>query len=70
MIRSVKEMLHVELVDSERKYYGKSIGLMGAYGTGALLGRNGTLIEDHDDFGQEWQGTNNLKNAIGFLFNY
>jgi hypothetical protein len=33
-----------------------SVGLMGSYPNGKLLARNGTtVIEDVNDFGQEWQ---------------
>lgn len=33
----------------------KSVGLLGDYNTGEKLARNGTMISDSNEFGQEWQ---------------
>ena len=54
-IRSVKDMLRVELEDCDARDFGDSLGLMGTFGTGEFIGRNGTVFEDLNAFGQEWQ---------------
>ena len=55
VLRSVKEWLHVELDYSEAKDFSSSVGLMGTFGEGVLAGRDGTVYEDLNAFGQEWQ---------------
>jgi hypothetical protein len=58
MIRSVKDMLRVELDNTNMEDFGNSLGLMGTYGMGELMARNGTTIfqEDNTDaFAQSWQ---------------
>jgi hypothetical protein len=57
IIRSVKDILLVELPDMGGEDFGLSLGLMGTYETaGEQLGRDGvTVIEDTNMFGQEWQ---------------
>jgi hypothetical protein len=57
MIRSVKNMLRVEIEHPTEEDFGNSLGLMGTFGTGDLIGRNGTEFEDTNAFGQEWQVT-------------
>ena len=55
MIRSVKEMLRVEILYPTAKDFEQSAGLMGHWGSGAMIGRNGTEFEDPNAFGHEWQ---------------
>ena len=60
MIRSTKDMLRVELDNTNMDDFGNSLGLMGTYGTGELMARNKTTLfaeVDTDAFGQEWQVT-------------
>ena len=55
-IRSIKDMLRVELEGCDNRDFGQSLGLMGGFGSGALLGRDGkTVFNDTDAFGMEWQ---------------
>jgi hypothetical protein len=55
LIRSVKDMLRVELDGVDRKYFADSLGLMGSF-DGRFLGRDGvTEYEDKNEFGQGWQ---------------
>jgi hypothetical protein len=58
MIRSVKDMLRVELDNTNSDDFGNSLGLMGTYGTGELMARNGTRLfqeDDTDAFAKQWQ---------------
>ena len=59
MIRSVKDMLRVEIEHPLAEYFKDSLGLMGSFSDGILMGRNGTVFaaEDTNSFGQEWQVT-------------
>lgn len=55
-VRSVKNMLRVEVDGGEEKDFGNSLGLMGTYGDGILMGRDEvTVMNDYNEFGQEWQ---------------
>ena len=55
-IGSFKDLVSVKLGGDPAKVgLHTSIGMLGEYKTGALLGRNGTLISDPNEFGQEWQ---------------
>ena len=55
-IRSVKDMVRVDFVHGDKETYGSSSGLMGRYGDGAMVGRDGsTVLSDANLFGQEWQ---------------
>lgn len=56
-IRSVKDMLRVELEQADADDFGTSFGLMGSFGDGELVGRDGTIFNDLDAFGNEWQVT-------------
>ena len=49
-------MVSVKFENTTSADFGGSIGLMGEYGTGKFLGRDGTtLIQDPIDFAEEWQ---------------
>lgn len=64
MIRSVKDMLRVEVEEPLAKDFHGGAGLMGSFdGSGALIGRDGeTVFEDPNAYGQEWQvGPNDPK---------
>jgi len=54
-IRSVKDMLRIEMEGSDLDDYGESLGLMGSF-NGDLVGRDGTTIfTDTNEFGLHWQ---------------
>lgn len=42
-------------LEGDESDFGNSVGLLGNYHTGELLGRDGQLIEDTVEFGMEWQ---------------
>jgi hypothetical protein len=55
VIKSVKDMLRVELDGAEKHHFGNSLGLIGSF-DGKFLGRDGvTEYEDMNEFGQAWQ---------------
>lgn len=55
LIRSFKDLVSVKVVHGSFNNFGKSQGLMGKFGTGEWLARNGTVLKDASAFGQEWQ---------------
>lgn len=56
IVSSFKDMVSVRLANATEATFAQSVGLMGNYYNGALLGRDGTTVfHDHDAFGQEWQ---------------
>ena len=58
VIKSIKNMLRVELQHATEEYFGQTLGLMGTYRNGLLVGRDGSSeFEDADAFGLEWQVT-------------
>jgi hypothetical protein len=55
-IRVYKDMITVDLHGATMKDFEQSIGLVGQYGTGKMLNRDGTSeLTDPIVFGQEWQ---------------
>jgi hypothetical protein len=55
-VKTYKDFVSVLFEQAELKHFGKSVGLMGAFGTGHMIGRDGkTVIDDANAFGQEWQ---------------
>lgn len=55
-IKTVKDIVSIQFNGVSREHFGGSLGLMGEYGTGKMLGRDGaTVITDPVDFGMEWQ---------------
>lgn len=59
VIKSAKNMLRVDLENCNADDFGNSLGLMGTFGAGVMIGRdNHTLIEDPIEFGMEWQVLN------------
>lgn len=58
-ISTFKDIVTVEIVRADREGFQSSVGVMGQYGTGKMLARDGvTEIEDPNTFGQEWQVRN------------
>jgi len=56
VIKTWGKMVRVSISHASSENFGTSVGMMGAYSTGAKLGRDGvTNIEDSNIFGQEWQ---------------
>jgi hypothetical protein len=55
-IKTFKDFVSVLFEQAQGKHFGKSVGLMGAFGTGHMIARDGkTVIDDANAFGQEWQ---------------
>jgi len=55
-MKTYKNFVRVGINNATESVFGSSSGLFGAYGTGALISRDGNRIfEDTDEFGQEWQ---------------
>lgn len=57
LIRSVKDLLRVEIEDPIEEMFSKATGLMGKAGSNAsMLARDGvTVFNTADDYGKEWQ---------------
>ncbi|CAB9499180.1 expressed unknown protein [Seminavis robusta] len=55
VIQSFKDLVSVKTVGASFEEYRGSQGLLGEFGTGKLLSRNGTIMTDPDAFGNEWQ---------------
>lgn len=57
-ISTFKDFVSVSITSGAEstKFFRNSNGLMGSYNSGSLLARDGTTVmEDMNDFGQEWQ---------------
>lgn len=55
-IQSYKDIVAVKIHGATSKHFGGSVGLMGSFGTGVRLARDGkTILEDDIEFPQEWQ---------------
>lgn len=57
-VKTSKDFVSVTLDDGQPMDYIDSVGMMGRYGVGTLLGRDGKTVftlENINDFGQEWQ---------------
>jgi hypothetical protein len=55
VIKVFNEFLAVEVNNAHSDGFGDSVGLMGAFTDGSLVGRNGKVHEDHNEFGLSWQ---------------
>ena len=56
VLSTFKDMVSVKVDHADSSRFHNSTGLMGEYGTGKLVGRDGvTVIPDTNSFGQEWQ---------------
>merc|ERR1712176_1060165 len=60
-LKTWKDMVRVDIiVNREMNTFGGSLGLMGSFPEGIMLGRDGTtIISKFDHFGQEWQVLSN-----------
>ena len=57
-IRSWKQMVNVKFNNAKEEDFKDSVGMMGDFYEGVLLGRDGsTVFTDENEFGQEWQVT-------------
>jgi hypothetical protein len=56
VIRTFKDFVRIDFKEPKKSLYGNTVGLLADFNTGKKLGRDGfTIIEDYNDFGQEWQ---------------
>jgi hypothetical protein len=56
VISTFKDFVRIDFKDPKKSLYGNTVGLLADFNTGKKLGRDGfTIIEDYNDFGQEWQ---------------
>ena len=56
VVKTWKEFVSVKIEHAKHHDFGSSVGLMGSFGTGMHLARDGkTVIHDIDEFGREWQ---------------
>ncbi len=55
VIKVFNEFLAVEVDNAHSDGFGDSVGLMGAFTDGSLIGRNGQVHADHNEFGLSWQ---------------
>jgi hypothetical protein len=55
-ISTFKDFVRIDFKEPTKSRYGNTVGLLADFNTGKKLGRDGfTIIEDYNDFGQEWQ---------------
>jgi hypothetical protein len=54
LFRFYKHFLTIS-IDGHSHDFGDSVGLMGDYQHGDMVGRNGQIMDDFDEFGFEWQ---------------
>jgi hypothetical protein len=55
-VKTYKDFVSILIEQGQSKYFGDSVGLMGDFGEGRMLARDGqTILEDANAFGQEWQ---------------
>jgi hypothetical protein len=55
-IKTYKDFVSVSFEQAQQAHFGSSVGLMGNFGTGHMIARDGkTTIDDANAFGQEWQ---------------
>ncbi len=56
MLKTYNDFVSVVIEQGLSKHFGKSVGLMGDFGTGHMIARDGeTVLDDANAFGQEWQ---------------
>ena len=56
VVKTFKDMVNVKFWNASHTNFASSIGLMGTFSTNQLLGRDRkTVIQDLNEFGQEWQ---------------
>jgi hypothetical protein len=55
-IRTYKEFVRIDFKGANKHFYEHAVGILGDYNSGKKLARDGvTIIEDYNEFGQEWQ---------------
>jgi cysteine-rich repeat protein len=55
-IKTYKDFVSILIEKGQSKHFGDSVGLMGDFGKGRMLARDGqTILDDANAFGQEWQ---------------
>jgi hypothetical protein len=55
-IRTYKEFVRVDFKEPKKHLYGNTVGLLADFSSGKKLARDGVnVIEDYNEFGQEWQ---------------
>jgi parallel beta-helix repeat protein len=55
-LKTYKDFVSVVIEQGLSKHFGKSVGLMGDFGMGHMIARDGkTVLDDPNAFGQEWQ---------------
>jgi hypothetical protein len=55
-VKTYKDFVSVLFEQAQLQHFGDSVGLMGDFGMGHMLSRDGkTIIDDANAFGQEWQ---------------
>ena len=55
VVQSFKDLVSVKTVSASYEEYAGSHGILGDYETGKLLSCNGTVMQDANAFGNEWQ---------------
>merc|ERR1711933_323673 len=56
LFKTFKDMIMVNVENASARDFGSSLGLLGSFGKGEKKARdNLTIIEDNNEFGQEWQ---------------
>jgi hypothetical protein len=55
-VKTYKDFVSILIEQGQSNYFGNSVGLMGDFGEGRMLARDGqTILDDANAFGQEWQ---------------
>jgi hypothetical protein len=55
-VKTYKDFVSILIENGQGKHFGDSVGLMGDFGKGHMLARDGhTILDDANAFGQEWQ---------------
>jgi hypothetical protein len=56
VMTTFKKFVRVSIENGTKENFGGSLGLMGSYGAGKMVARDGSaILEDPNAFGQEWQ---------------
>jgi cysteine-rich repeat protein len=64
-VKTYKNFVSILIENGQGKNFGDSVGLMGDFGKGRMLARDGqTILDDANAFGQEWQV---LENEASFF---
>jgi hypothetical protein len=55
-VKTYKDFVSILFEQAQLEHFGESVGLMGDFGMGHMISRDGkTIIDDANAFGQEWQ---------------